>query len=293
MAELDQVYETYSRKNRKYNKEEWIEYKKKEKQEVYELIDTTAESLVKDGKMFKRYLDSQSKFEQYSVGNTLLITAQMPEATILRDYDGWTNAGGFPKKNRKDVKILEPSDSYMRDDGSVGTNYNVKYVTDISQVNIRKKPRIMNYDNNLLLRAFLNSNQAANLKIVNEIPDTDRKALYDAEKDILYVAKGAEAPTIFHEVTQELAKQEIGEDTEVHTFKINCVSYMLCKKYGVDVSNYNVTDIPFEFKELSAKQIREELEPIHDAMENISGRTSNWIEVFARQSKEKAQEQAR
>ncbi len=293
MAELDQVYETYSRKNRKYNKEEWIEYKKKEKQEVYELIDTTAESLVKDGKMFKRYLDSQSKFEQYSVGNTLLITAQMPEATILRDYDGWTNAGGFPKKNRKDVKILEPSDSYMRDDGSVGTNYNVKYVTDISQVNIRKKPRIMNYDNNLLLRAFLNSNQAANLKIVNEIPDTDRKALYDAEKDILYVAKGAEAPTIFHEVTQELAKQEIGEDTEVDTFKINCVSYMLCKKYGVDVSNYNVTDIPFEFKELSAKQIREELEPIHDAMENISGRTSNWIEVFARQSKEKAQEQAR
>lgn len=293
MAELDQVYETYSRKNRKYNKEEWIEYKKKEKQEVYELIDTTAESIVKDGKMFKRYLDSQSKFEQYSVGNTLLITAQMPEATILRDYDGWTNAGGFPKKNRKDVKILEPSDSYMRDDGSVGTNYNVKYVTDISQVNIRKKPRIMNYDNNLLLRAFLNSNQAANLKIVNEIPDTDRKALYDAEKDILYVAKGAEAPTIFHEVTQELAKQEIGEDTEVDTFKINCVSYMLCKKYGVDVSNYNVTDIPFEFKELSAKQIREELEPIHDAMENISGRTSNWIEVFARQSKEKAQEQAR
>jgi len=293
MAELDQVYETYSRKNRKYNKEEWIEYKKKEKQEVYELIDTTAESLVKDGKMFKRYLDSQSKFEQYSVGNTLLITAQMPEATILRDYDGWTNAGGFPKKNRKDVKILEPSDSYMRDDGSVGTNYNVKYVTDISQVNIRKKPRIMNYDNNLLLRAFLNSNQAANLKIVNEIPDTDRKALYDAEKDILYVAKGAEAPTIFHEVTQELAKQEIGEDTEVDTFKINCVSYMLCKKYGVDVSNYNVTDIPFEFKELSAKQIREELEPIHNAMENISGRTSNWIEVFARQSKEKAQEQAR
>lgn len=293
MAELDQVYETYSRKNRKYNKEEWIEYKKKEKQEVYELIDTTAESIVKDEKMFKRYLDSQSKFEQYSVGNTLLITAQMPEATILRDYDGWTNAGGFPKKNRKDVKILEPSDSYMRDDGSVGTNYNVKYVTDISQVNIRKKPRIMNYDNNLLLRAFLNSNQAANLKIVNEIPDTDRKALYDAEKDILYVAKGAEAPTIFHEVTQELAKQEIGEDTEVDTFKINCVSYMLCKKYGVDVSNYNVTDIPFEFKELSAKQIREELEPIHDAMENISGRTSNWIEVFARQSKEKAQEQAR
>lgn len=287
MGELDQVYENYGKRNKQYNKEEWIEYKKQEKQKVYALIDTTAENIVKDGQMFKKYLDSQSKFEQYSVGNTLLITAQMPDATVLRDYDSWVNAGGFPRKNRKDVKILEPADSYMRADGSVGTNYNVKYLTDISQVNIRKKPRIMNYDNNLLLRAFLNSNQAQNFQIVDEIPNTDRKALYDAEKDMLYIAKGAEAPTIFHEVTQELAKQEIEENTAIDSFKINCVSYMLCKKYGIDVSNYNVTEIPVELKEMSAKEIRETIEPIHDAMENIAGRTSNYIEKFARQNREK------
>lgn len=64
---------------------------------------------------------------------------------------------------------------------------------------------------------------------------------------------------------------------------------MLCKKYGIDVSNYNVTDIPFEFKEMSAKEIREELEPIHDAMENIGGRTSNSIELFAKQNRDKTQ----
>lgn len=289
MGELDQVYENFSKKNRQYNKEEWREYKKQEKQEIYELIDKTAQEIVNDGKMFKKYLDSQSKFEQYSVGNTLLITAQMPEATILRDYDSWVNAGGFPKKNRKDVKILEPADSYMRADGSVGTNYNVKYVTDISQVNIRNKSRVMKYDNNLLLRAFLNSNQAKNFEIVDSIPYTDRKAFYDEEKDVFYVAKGAEAPDIFHEVTQELAKQEIYEDKSTDNFKIMCVSYMLCKKYGIDVSKYNLTEIPPAFKEMSAKEIREELEPIHDAMENIGGRVSNFIEVFAKQNKEKAQ----
>ena len=37
MGGLEQVYETFSKKQRQYNKEEWIEYKKKEKQEVYEL----------------------------------------------------------------------------------------------------------------------------------------------------------------------------------------------------------------------------------------------------------------
>ena len=288
MGELDQVFDHYSKKKRKYNKEEWIEYKKQEKQEVYELIDTTAEKIVQDGQEFKKYLDTQSKFEQYSVGNSLLITAQMPEATVLRDYESWTNIGGFPKKHRKDVKILEPADSYMRDDGSVGTNYNVKYLTDISQVSIRKKQNPMRYDNKLLLRVFLNSSETK-VEIVDTIPNTDRSALYNLEKDVLYIARGAEVPKIFHEVTQELAKQEIGENTELDVFKANCVSYMICKKYGIDVSNYNVTDIPYELKEMSAKEIREELEPIHDAMENISGRANHCIELFAKQNREKEQ----
>lgn len=288
MGELDQVFDNYSKRNRQYNKEEWIEYKKQEKQEVYALIDATAEKIVQDGQEFKKYLDTQSKFEQYSVGNSLLITAQMPEATVLRDYESWKNIGGFPKKNRTDVKILEPADSYMKEDGTVGTNYNVKYLVDVSQVNIRKKQNPMRYDNKLLLRVFLNSSQAK-VQVVDEIPNTDRSALYDMEKDVLYVARGAEVPQIFHEVTQELAKQEIGENTELDAFKANCVSYMICKKYGIDVSNYNVTDIPYELKEMSAKEIREELEPIHDAMENISGRASHCIELLAKQSREKEQ----
>jgi hypothetical protein len=53
-------------------------------------------------------LDSQSKFDNYSVGNALLVTAQMPQATQLRDYESWKNAGAYLKKFPKYVKILEP-----------------------------------------------------------------------------------------------------------------------------------------------------------------------------------------
>ena len=52
MGELDQVFDNYSKKNRQYDKEEWIEYKKQEKQEVYALIDTTAEKIIQDGQEF-------------------------------------------------------------------------------------------------------------------------------------------------------------------------------------------------------------------------------------------------
>ena len=176
----------------------------------------------------------------------------------------------------------------MRDDGSIGQNYNVKYLTDISQVNTRQKPRIMRYDNKLLLRVFLNSSQAE-VQVVDEITGIDRSAFYDKNSDVLYIARGAEVPQIFHEVTHELAKQEIGENNTLDSFKAKCVSYMICKKYGIDVSNYNITDIPYELKEMSAKEIREELEPIHEAMENISGRTSHCLELIAKQNREKEQ----
>lgn len=289
MGELDQIYETFTRRKKEYNKEEYIEFKKKEKQDIYELIDKTAERIVQSNQEFKQYLNTKSRFEQYSVGNTLLVMAQMPNATMVRDYESWVSSGGFPKKSRKDIKILEPADSYMREDGSVGTNYNVKYVTDISQVSIKQKQRIANYDKKLLLKVFLNSNQGK-LQIVDTIPNTEKTALYNVENDTLYIAKGSDAPYIFYDVTRELAKQEIGEETPLDTFKINCVSYMLCKKYGIDVSNYNI-EVPFELKEMSSKEIREELEPINNAMENICGRTNYYIEIFAKQNRE--QEQAR
>ena len=289
MIELEDVFSNFERKNRKYNKEEWIDYKRKEKQDVYKLIDESAEKIVQNGEEFKKYLNTLSKFEQYSVANTLLINAQMPEAIMLKDFDNWTSIGGCPKKNRKpDIKILEPADTYMREDGSVGTNYNVKYLTDISQVNIRQRAREIRYDDKLLLKVFLQSSQAR-IEVVDKIENTDRVALYDFENDVLQIARCEDRTKLFNELTQELAKQEIGEETPIESFKINCVSYMLCKKYGIDVSNYNVTDIPFEFKEMSAKEIREELEPIHDAMENIGGRTSNSIELFAKQYRDKTQ----
>lgn len=286
MGELDQVYTNFGK--RKYSKEEYAEVKKKEKNEVYELIDKTAEKIMKDKQELKKYLDTQAKFEQYSVGNALLILAQMPEATMLRDYESWINIGGFPKKFRKSVKILEPGNSYIREDGSEKINYNVKYVCDISQVNIKQKPKIVKYDNKLLLKTFLSSNQGK-IEIVDELPNSNRCALYDKEQDTLYIVRGSEPPSIFCEISQELAKQELGEEDVIDNFKISCVAYMTCKKYGIDVSTFNIVDIPLEFKEMSPKEIREELESVRASLYNINTRVDYYIETLVKQNKENTQ----
>lgn len=294
MSELDEVYDSYDSNNRQYSKEEYAEYKRNEKTQIYEMIDKTAKKIVTNGEEFKKYLDSQSKFDNYSVGNALLVTAQMPKATQLRDLDSWASVNAYKKKFAKFVKILEPGDSYMREDGSVGVNYNVKKVYDITQVNTRQKPRNMRYDDKILLRIFLNSSNAK-VNIVDQIPYTDRGALYNQEENVLYIARGAEAPKIFHEVTEELAFQDFVEqkdtgDVALENFKAACVSYMICKKYNIDVSNYNFSNIPVQLQNMDAKEIREELEPIRNAMENVNSRINAYIQRLTRENKSRENE---
>ena len=77
MGELDQVFENFNKKNREYNKEEWIEFKKQEKQDVYALIDTTAEKIVSDGQEFKKYLDTQSKFSHFHLPLSLFVISNL------------------------------------------------------------------------------------------------------------------------------------------------------------------------------------------------------------------------
>lgn len=286
MSKLDEVYDNYDSSNRQYSKEEYAKYKRNEKAQIYELIDKTAEKIVTNGDELKKYLDTQSKFESYSVGNALLVTAQMPKATQLRDLGSWASSNIYKKKFAKPVKILEPGDEYMREDGSIGTNYNVKKVYDITQVNTRQRARNMRFDDKILSKIFLNSNRAK-LQIVDEIPGVDKGAMYDFNEDILYVARGAEAPKLFHELSEELAKQEIGENSNMDGFKAYCVSYMLCKKYNVDVSNYNFNEIPPKLQNMGAKEIREELEPMRSAMENINARMSAYIQKLTRENKKK------
>ena len=176
----------------------------------------------------------------------------------------------------------------MREDGSVGTNYNVNYLTDISQVNIRQRLREIRYDDKLLLKVFLQSSQAR-IEVVDKIENTDRVALYDFENDVLQIARCEDRTKLFNELTQELAKQEIGENCDYADFKVNAVSYMICKKYNLNFLNDNITDIPYGLTTMSAKEIREQLEPIHDSMESISGRISHNIESISRQNREKEQ----
>ena len=70
-------------KNRPFDKNEWMEKKQLEREEAYHLLDTATEEITQDAEKFRDYLNTQARFDRYSVSNALLIAYQHPDATIL------------------------------------------------------------------------------------------------------------------------------------------------------------------------------------------------------------------
>lgn len=297
MNGFDDIFDTQAtnqeQANRPFDKEAWAEKKQAERKAVYELADSTALSVAGNGNRFRDYLDVQSRFDRYSVTNALLILAQMPQATQIKDYNGWKDAGVYVKKHPQSISILEPGNEYQREDGSWATSYNVKRVYDVSQTNSRTRaqPNVA-LDDRLLLKALI-SRPPVPMQTVDELPN-HMGAYYDHSQQIIFVRRGMAAQDIFRSVSKELAHAEIAGmnpnySRDSAAFAAYSVSYMLCKEHGVDVSNYDFSRLPEHFRSGDAQSIRGSLTEIRDAAGNISARMSRALEQN-RQPKSKGQE---
>lgn len=59
---------------------------------------------------YKEYLNTMSKFHNYSVNNTILIAMQKPDASLIAGFNSWKNQfGRNVKKGEKGIKIIAPS----------------------------------------------------------------------------------------------------------------------------------------------------------------------------------------
>ena len=62
-----------------------------------------------DSDKFKEYLKCLSKFHNYSLGNTILIALQKPDATLVAGYTAWKNQFGRQvQKGEQGIRILAP-----------------------------------------------------------------------------------------------------------------------------------------------------------------------------------------
>ena len=275
--------------------DQWKARKQEELASVYQTIDDTATAVVGDAQKFKGYLDTQSRMNKYSAANALLIFAQYPQSTQLKDFDDWAEDKISVNKGAKSISILEPVE-YSRNDGSTGINYNVKKVFDVSQTKGKQTPApTVNRDPQALVAVMIDTSPV-NVEMANELPHPNMGAFYDNNKQTLFVKKNiGDSVALCQCVAQELGHAQLSINSDTYSrrdmgYQAMCIGYMLCKKYGVDTKNFAIERIPDEWKQKEPKEIRAELSKTRTAMNEIHSRVS---EEIYRQKQERSKEQAR
>lgn len=91
------------------------------------------------------------------------------------------------------------------------------------------------------------------------------------------------AGDIFRSLSKELAHAELAYTTPDYNrkdaaFAACSVSYVVCRRYGIDVSGYDFTKMPERFKETEPRTIRAELFAICDTAKEITGRMHRALE---------------
>ena len=85
---------------------------KTEKQKVQEITEKLEQGLKElfESEKYRTYLNTMSKFHNYSINNTLLIAMQKPDATLVAGYKAWQrNFERHVKKGEKGIRIFAPA----------------------------------------------------------------------------------------------------------------------------------------------------------------------------------------
>ena len=278
-------------------KRQWWQVKEeKHRKEAYATLDKIFGEFSEGTGSMEAYLDVQSRFPFHSARNALLIEAKCPHAERIHDEKGWKDMGVtvLEEEKRLPIIILEPGKAYRREDGSVGQNFYAKEVYDISQTTARDEaqPQV-SYDDRLLLKGLIASSPVP-IRAVEELPQ-GRGAVYDPEQNAILVKKGMDAPDIFRCVSLEaanvqLAQSHEGYSREAEGYKAYAVSYMLCKRYGIEAKGYDIARLNSVFKGQDPREdVPAALSDMRETFKSLNGRMARAMGL-TRDTKQKEPE---
>ena len=264
------IYDVFSGGNRPFDKEEWAAAKQAQRKEAYELIDNTCSEMMASGDSFCQYLDVQGRFDRYSVANAILVSAQMPEATQLKDYNTWKQSRVYVNKDAQKVVILEPSKEYTRDDGTKGISYNAKVVYDISETSAKER---MQPQEQKSMRELVSALIDASPVPCVPVDDLELPAYYDSSQQTIFVKKGLSEEVLFISMAKEVSAAvydfKYNESRDTSDFKSFCVAYMVSSRYGVDTKGFDFSRLPREYDGMDTQVFKGELGTMRDVLGEI------------------------
>lgn len=211
---------------------------------------------------YKKYLDTISKFHNYSRRNIDLIHQQKPDATLIAGAKKWNESfGRYINKGEKGFTIYAPSEHKVKDlngdfvldeDGKVKTNIRfipVK-VFDVSQTNGKELSlNSVELENNV-------ENYVDIYKALKEIADKDNIKIVFVDKELMPRAYGSYTPakntielrkgmgqgdtlsTLIHELAHAKYQSKIikTEEYALNELHAESIAYVTSKYLGLDTS---------------------------------------------------------
>ena len=285
------IYDVFSGGSKPFDKEQWAAQKQAQRKEAYELIDNTCSEMMISGDSFRQYLDVQGRFDRYSVNNAILVSAQMPEATQLKEKAAWKQSRVYVNKDAQKVVILEPSKEYTREDGSKAVGYNAKEVYDISETSAKDRQEAQEKKS---MRELVSALIDASPVPFVPVADLEMPAYYDSEQQSIFIRTGLNEEQLFVSMAKEVSAAVFdfkhNESREASEFKSYCVAYMVSARYGVDTRGFNFSRLPKELAETDTQMFKGELNSMRDVLGEIQ---SEMYKSMEKNKPAKSKEQER
>ena len=302
-----------------------------EKQKVKEITDRLEEGLKElfEGEKYKSYLNTMSKFHNYSANNIQLIEMQCPDATYVAGYKAWQrNFERHVNKGERGIRILAPAPYKIKEEQEKidpVTNepvldrdgmpvmeeveikipaFRVVTVFDYSQTDGKELPGLGVNELHGDVERYQDFMEA--LERVSPVPiryeemEGNRKGYFiDLSRPIAIkegMSETQTAKTGVHEVAHaKLHAREIEHETgvdkdrETKEVEAESVAYTVCQHFGIDTSDYS-------FGYIAGWSSGKEMPELKSSLDTIRRTSSELIKGIEAQlleiEKERAAEQS-
>lgn len=203
-----------------------------------------------------KYLDTLSKFHQYSFGNCLLIAMQRPEATFVAGFQRWKQLGRWVKKDEKGIAILAPvlnrkRKSETEDAGEEPTErqastvrgFKVAHVFDVSQTDGKELPEFASLSGDpgekISRLVEIVEGRGIVLEFVDSLGGANGCSMGGTIQVVKSLPPSQTFSTLTHEFAHELLHQGDRRQSTtkaVRETEAEAVAYVVCRSVGLECS---------------------------------------------------------
>lgn len=272
--------------------------------EITDKLEKGLESLFQSDN-YRDYLNTMSKFHNYSFNNNLLISLQRPDATYVAGYTSWQkNFHRQVEKGEKAIKIIAPAPykkvietPVIGKDGTqmlgldgkpltekkeqIMPGFKITSVFDVSQTSGEELPSICKtLDGSVEGYADFKDALSRFSKVpINTAPiEGGANGFFSNSEKSITIKEGlSEAQTIkttIHEVAHSILHDkdtgtDLTADSRTKEVQAESVAYTVCQHYGLDTSDYSFGYVAGWSSDKDMKELKSSMETIQQTAKDM------------------------